>query len=171
MDFCLFDFVCFFLQTTEECRSASPCLSFERFYTCGWWCSCFSSSRFFAPHPSDLTSIQSFYDDPLNRGWCALDEIWSRVLQDAINQGRRRIFLWGGVKAENQRAIKFYERHGFIRLGTFLHEGENLDMVYLVDARNWSKLYLKPSTKISCTWYAYFSLYSLLHSFVRRMPR
>jgi ribosomal protein S18 acetylase RimI-like enzyme len=57
-------------------------------------------------------------------------------LQDAINQGRRRIFLWGGVKAENFRAIRFYERLGFIRLGTFLYEGENLDMVYLVDARN-----------------------------------
>jgi ribosomal protein S18 acetylase RimI-like enzyme len=58
------------------------------------------------------------------------------VLRDAKDYGRRRIFLWGGVKAENQRAIKFYERHGFIRLDTFLHEGENLDMVYLVDARN-----------------------------------
>jgi ribosomal protein S18 acetylase RimI-like enzyme len=148
------------------------------------------TARFFAPHPSDLQSIQSFYEDPLNRGWCALDdisgslmgyailriditihdrvriegygfmpdsridasfapsvaagsrgtgladEIWSRVLQDAIDQGRRRIFLWGGVKAENLRAIRFYERLGFIRIGTFLHEGENMDMVYLVGARN-----------------------------------
>jgi ribosomal protein S18 acetylase RimI-like enzyme len=148
------------------------------------------TARFFAPHHSELTSIQSFYEDPLNRGWCALDEvlgslvgyailrvditkhdrariegygflpdsridasfapsvaagsrgtgladeIWSRVLQDAIDQGRRRIFLWGGVKAENLRAIRFYERLGFIRIGTFLHEGENMDMVYLVGARN-----------------------------------
>ncbi|MGB4772642.1 MAG: GNAT family N-acetyltransferase [Chitinophagaceae bacterium] len=148
------------------------------------------TARFFAPHPSDLPSIQSFYEDPLNRGWCAFDEvsgslvgyailrlditihdrarmegygfvsdsridasfapsvaagsrgtglaneIWSRVLQYAIEQGRRRIFLWGGVKTENLRAIRYYERLGFIRIGRFLHEGENLDMVYLVGARN-----------------------------------
>jgi hypothetical protein len=46
-----------------------------------------------------------------------------------------------------------------------------LDMVYLVDARNWSKLYLKPSTKISCSWYAYFSFYALLYSVYRPLPR
>lgn len=148
------------------------------------------SARFFAPHPSDLTSIQTFYEDPLHRGWCAVDnisgslvgyailrldipthdrermagygfrpdsridasfapsvaaesrgtgladELWSRVLRDAFEHGRRRIFLWGGVKAENHRAIRFYERHGFIRIGVFYHEGENVDMVYLVDGGN-----------------------------------
>jgi ribosomal protein S18 acetylase RimI-like enzyme len=148
------------------------------------------NARFFAPHSSDLISIQTFYQDPLHRGWCGVDdtsvslvgyailrldipahdrermagygfrpdsridasfapsvavayrgtgladELWFRVLRDAKDYGRRRIFLWGGVKAENLRAIRFYERLGFIRLGTFLYEGENLDMVYLVDARN-----------------------------------
>lgn len=148
------------------------------------------TARFFAPHPSDLRSIQAFYEDPLHRGWCAVDEasgslagyailriditmhdrermagygfrldsridasfapsvaavargtgladaLWLQVLQDAVAHGRRRIFLWGGVKAENQRAIRFYERIGFIRIGNFHHEGENIDMVYLVDGRN-----------------------------------
>jgi ribosomal protein S18 acetylase RimI-like enzyme len=143
------------------------------------------TARFFAPHPSDLKSIQTFYQDPLHRGWCAVDdisgslvgyailrldipthdrermagygfrpdsridasfapsvaaesrgtgladELWSQVLRDALDHGRRRIFLWGGVKAENQRAIRFYERIGFIRIGIFFHEGDNLDMVYL----------------------------------------
>ena len=148
------------------------------------------TARFFAPHPSDLRSIQAFYEDPLHRGWCAVDEasgsltgyailrlditmhdrermagygfrldsridasfapsvamvargtgladaLWLRVLQDAMDHGRRRIFLWGGVKMENQRAMRFYERLGFIRIGDFHHEGENIDMVYLVDGRN-----------------------------------
>ena len=148
------------------------------------------TARFFAPHPADTAAIHSFYDDPLNRGWCALDEVsgslqgyailrldvtmhdrdrmagygfrldgridasfapsvaaaargtgladelWLRVLADARAHGRRRIFLWGGVKAENHRAIRFYERLGFIRIGTFFHEGDNIDMVYLVDGRN-----------------------------------
>ena len=145
------------------------------------------TARFFAPHPSDLRSIQAFYEDPLHRGWCAVDEasgslagyailrlditmhdrqrmagyvfrldsridasfapsvakaargtglaaaLWSHVLRNAREHGRRRIFLWGGVKAENQRAIRFYERLGFIRIGEFQHEGGNIDMVYLVD--------------------------------------
>jgi GNAT superfamily N-acetyltransferase len=143
------------------------------------------TARFFAPHPSDLTSIQSFYEDPLNRGWCAVDEVsgmlkgyailregvihndqdrlkacgfrldnridasyapsvasaskgtglaegmWKHILEDALQQGRRRIFLWGGVKIENVRAVRFYHKLGFIPVGNFFHEGENLDMVYL----------------------------------------
>ena len=143
------------------------------------------TARFFAPHPSDLTSIHLFYEDPLNRGWCAIDEVsgmlkgyailregvvlndqdrlkaygfrldnridasyapsvasaskgtglaeamWKHILEDALQQGRRRIFLWGGVKAENVRAVRFYQKLGFIPIGNFFHEGDNLDMVYL----------------------------------------
>jgi len=143
------------------------------------------TARFFAPHPSDLTTIQSFYEHPLNRGWCAEDEVsgslvgyailrkgviqndqdrlkaygfrldnridasyapsvasaskgtglaeamWEHILDDALQQGRRRIFLWGGVKVENIRAVRFYRKLGFIPIGNFFHEGDNLDMVYL----------------------------------------
>lgn len=70
------------------------------------------------------------------RGTGLAEKLWLRVLADAREQGRRRIFLWGGVKAENHRAIRFYERAGFIRIGEFHHEGGNMDMVYLVDGRN-----------------------------------
>lgn len=70
------------------------------------------------------------------RGTGLADALWRQVLRDAVDHGRRRIFLWGGVKAENQRAIRFYERLGFVRIGRFHHEGENIDMVYLVDGRN-----------------------------------
>jgi ribosomal protein S18 acetylase RimI-like enzyme len=143
------------------------------------------TARFFAPHLSDLTSIHLFYEDPLNRGWCAVDEVsgmlkgyailregvilndqnrlkaygfrldsridasyapsvvsaskgtglaeamWKHVLKDALLHGRRRIFLWGGVKVENVRAVRFYQKLGFIPIGIFFHEGDNLDMVYL----------------------------------------
>ncbi len=40
-----------------------------------------------------------------------------------------RIFLWGGVQADNQRAIRFYERNGFKTLGEFEYHGHNYDMV------------------------------------------
>ena len=40
-----------------------------------------------------------------------------------------RIFLWGGVQADNQRAIRFYERNGFKKLSEFEYHGYNYDMV------------------------------------------
>ena len=40
------------------------------------------------------------------------------------------ILLWGGVQASNTKAIRFYERIGFVQAGRFWHEGvESWDMV------------------------------------------
>jgi RimJ/RimL family protein N-acetyltransferase len=36
--------------------------------------------------------------------------------------GRNRIILWGGVRQDNSRAIKFYERNGFKNVGSFVNE-------------------------------------------------
>ncbi len=33
--------------------------------------------------------------------------------------GKQRMILWGGVLADNPRAIHFYEKNGFLRLGEF----------------------------------------------------
>jgi GNAT superfamily N-acetyltransferase len=50
-------------------------------------------------------------------------------------QGAEKIVLWGGVQLTNQRAVRFYLKHGFRTLGEFDHNGlDNLDMVkYLND--------------------------------------
>lgn len=40
-----------------------------------------------------------------------------------------RVFLWGGVQADNQKAVRFYERNGFKTLGGFEYHGYNYDMV------------------------------------------
>lgn len=40
------------------------------------------------------------------------------------------IVLWGGGKQSNHRALAFYERLGFYVLGSFLYEGNNLDMIF-----------------------------------------
>ncbi|MFH9836413.1 hypothetical protein ACH4NC_34765 [Streptomyces sp. NPDC017201] len=32
---------------------------------------------------------------------------------------RTRIILWGGVRADNPRAIRYYEKNGFQRVGRF----------------------------------------------------
>jgi diamine N-acetyltransferase len=41
----------------------------------------------------------------------------------------KRVILWGGVQADNHKAIKFYEKTGFKILGAFNHHGVNLDMI------------------------------------------
>ena len=44
-------------------------------------------------------------------------------------QQAKRIFLWGGVQPENSRAIHFYEKHGFERIGEFRTTMNNYDMI------------------------------------------
>ncbi|MFH1119061.1 MAG: GNAT family N-acetyltransferase [Bacteroidota bacterium] len=57
----------------------------------------------------------------------------SSMLGFALDDIRRFHFnlmvLWGGVQASNTRALKFYLKQGFIMAGTFVHNGENIDMM------------------------------------------
>jgi len=46
--------------------------------------------------------------------------------------GKTRLILWGGVLADNARAIRYYEKNGFKRLGNFSYPGllaESMDMM------------------------------------------
>lgn len=54
--------------------------------------------------------------------------VFAFVLNEIRSAGIRRMVLWGGVQATNQRATGFYRRHGFRELGRFEHHGENCDM-------------------------------------------
>lgn len=38
--------------------------------------------------------------------------------------GRKRIILWGGVRQDNPQAIRFYEKNGFEKLGSFVNENQ-----------------------------------------------
>lgn len=42
--------------------------------------------------------------------------------------GIKRLFLWGGVQAGNEKAVKFYLKHNFSKLGLFEYNGSNWDM-------------------------------------------
>ena len=55
--------------------------------------------------------------------------ILERTLQIARQFKKERMILWGGVKAENSRAIHFYEKFGFKKIGEFEHKGPNFDMM------------------------------------------
>ncbi len=41
----------------------------------------------------------------------------------------RRIILWGGVQSANIAAVKYYQKQGFTKLGSFYYNGDNDDMV------------------------------------------
>ncbi|WP_433475642.1 N-acetyltransferase family protein [Spirillospora sp. CA-142024] len=42
------------------------------------------------------------------------------LITDVVRKlGRTRIILWGGVLADNARAIRFYEKNGFRHIGSF----------------------------------------------------
>jgi GNAT superfamily N-acetyltransferase len=46
------------------------------------------------------------------------------------NTSFRFIILWGGVQTTNERAVRFYEKHGFKQVGAFWYDGkDNYDMI------------------------------------------
>ncbi|WP_337044208.1 GNAT family N-acetyltransferase [Emticicia sp. 17c] len=45
-------------------------------------------------------------------------------------QGLKRMILWGGVQAQNVRAVNFYLKQGFLKIGDFENNGiANYDMI------------------------------------------
>lgn len=71
----------------------------------------------------------SLADGWQNRGVGTL--LLPAVLHLARRFGRSRIILWGGVLADNGRAIRFYEKNGFRHVGRFVNEDgqECCDMI------------------------------------------
>lgn len=53
------------------------------------------------------------------------------VVEVARQFSKSRIFLWGGVRKDNEHAIRYYEKHGFKHAGGFTGEDgvENLNMI------------------------------------------
>ena len=62
--------------------------------------------------------------------------IFPCVVDVARRFGKTRILLWGGVLAENSRALRFYAKQGFRTVGRFVDDGgeELLDMLWEEDA-------------------------------------
>ena len=54
--------------------------------------------------------------------------IMEKVLSIARATGKKRIILWGGVQAANQRAVSYYQKFGFLKIKEFERNGPNYDM-------------------------------------------
>ncbi|MFB4426825.1 GNAT family N-acetyltransferase [Streptomyces sp. QL37] len=57
------------------------------------------------------------------------------VADVARRLGRTRIILWGGVLADNARAIRHYEKNGFRRVGSFAGVDGSLSLDMMLDLR------------------------------------
>jgi ribosomal protein S18 acetylase RimI-like enzyme len=51
------------------------------------------------------------------------------MLSDLKTKGFKRIILWGGVQSSNLKAVNYYLKNGFRKLGQFEHNGMNDDMI------------------------------------------
>lgn len=61
---------------------------------------------------------------------CGVGSImFQHIVSDLKLSGTRRVFLWGGVQAGNERAINYYKKYGFSIVGHFFHNVDNYDMV------------------------------------------
>jgi diamine N-acetyltransferase len=50
------------------------------------------------------------------------------ILSDLRLLGAKRMILWGGVQANNDKAVSYYRKNNFQLLGEFDHNGLNYDM-------------------------------------------
>jgi GNAT superfamily N-acetyltransferase len=58
------------------------------------------------------------------------------LVTDAVRRlGRSRIILWGGVLADNARAVRFYQKNGFRQVGSFVGPDGALSLDMLLDLR------------------------------------
>lgn len=82
----------------------------------------------FAPdHFTDVTYAPSVADH-----WQGLGigyQLLQLIEEELKTRGRQRIVLWGGVQQENEKAVQYYLKNGFITLGEFQYNGLNYDMV------------------------------------------
>ncbi len=79
---------------------------------------------------TDCTLAPSVADAYQNSGIGSL--MVSHLLRCAPLMGRTRIVLWGGVQATNDRAIHFYSKCGFRKVGEFYTDKNNWDMILLL---------------------------------------
>lgn len=76
---------------------------------------------------TDCTLAPSIADDYQNRGLGSL--MMRHLLNLAPKLGQKRMVLWGGVQATNDRAVHFYTRWGFRKVGEFVNGRNNYDMI------------------------------------------
>jgi ribosomal protein S18 acetylase RimI-like enzyme len=76
---------------------------------------------------TDCTFAPSVADQWQSQG--VGNSLFHFMISDLKAKGFGRIILWGGVQSSNQKAVNYYLKNGFIKLGQFEHNGKNDDMI------------------------------------------
>lgn len=76
---------------------------------------------------NDYTLAPSVADDFQSKGIGTL--MIESLFEELARYNARKVVLWGGVQESNEVAVRFYKKHGFVTLGSFLNHGTNLDMM------------------------------------------
>ena len=86
---------------------------------------------------TDCLLAPSVADDYQNMG---LGSVLMNHLQHVLRRcGRKRIVLWGGTLESNKRAIHFYRKSGFRKVGEFMTGVNNYDMIVDLSETDTSK--------------------------------
>ncbi len=80
---------------------------------------------------TDCTFAPSVADEWQSQG--VGNALFNFLLQDLTAKGIRRIILWGGVQSDNQKAVNYYLKNGFKKVGHFEHNGPNDDMILEIE--------------------------------------
>lgn len=78
-------------------------------------------------HQTDCTYAPSVAD--LWQSCGVGNALFNYILSDLKAKGFKRVLLWGGVQSNNEKAINFYLKNGFRKLGQFENNGLNDDMM------------------------------------------
>jgi ribosomal protein S18 acetylase RimI-like enzyme len=75
---------------------------------------------------TDCSLAPSISDDYQSRGLGGC--LMGNALAIARGMAKKRVILWGGVQARNERAVRYYRKYGFVELGQFETDVLNYDM-------------------------------------------
>ncbi|MBW0160096.1 MAG: GNAT family N-acetyltransferase [Sediminibacterium sp. Gen4] len=82
-------------------------------------------------HTTDATYAPSLANDWQGKGIGNL--LWDTVKIYLQQLPKKRVILWGGVQTSNTRALRYYEKNGFVPLGEFKFGGTtNRDMLCIL---------------------------------------
>jgi GNAT superfamily N-acetyltransferase len=76
---------------------------------------------------ADCAFAPSVADAYQSRGLGSL--LMPHIIEVARRMGKRALVLMGGTQSTNTRAVGFYEKFGFERVGSYFTEIENYDMI------------------------------------------
>jgi ribosomal protein S18 acetylase RimI-like enzyme len=83
----------------------------------------YAERQFFADNSTTATFAPSVADDWQGAG---VGKLMNKYIEEELRKERiKLVVLWGGVQADNDKAVHFYRGQGYISAGSFWHNDRN----------------------------------------------